>query len=351
MLPPLETLEGPEVVVGHRQDVLAALAEWGQGQADHIQAEEEILAEPARSDLLLEGAIGGRDQPHVGLALLGLAQALVGSIVQEPEQAGLGVHAEVADLVEEEGPPFGLLDLADGVGHGPREGAPAMAEQDAAHQIGGEHGAVDRDERPVRTPAVSAYPAGEHGLAGAALAAQQNDRLRGGRPRRGLEERGIAGLRVSNRPSPSVSSSRSLSSVSWRLRTLAVTTRRAAARTCSGVNGFGQVVHRPQFHRFDRRLERGEGGDDDDAHPRLAPQHLRQQHQPGVRLEPQIQEDDVEAAAVERLQRTGSGADAEDPRTIRLEAEPERLADSRIVVDDEGGPGGGHGLGRRQEFE
>jgi hypothetical protein len=47
-----------------------------------------------------------------------LADPLVHLVVQEAEEAGLEVRAEVADLVEEERAALGLLDLALRVGDG-----------------------------------------------------------------------------------------------------------------------------------------------------------------------------------------------------------------------------------------
>src|SRR5262249_35454342 len=102
----------------------------------------------------------------------GLADALVGAVVEETQQPSLGIGGQVADLVEEERAALGLFDLADGVGHRTREGPLAMPEERAAHQLTGEHGTVDGDEAPFGGPAVPAEPASQDVLARAALAPQ-----------------------------------------------------------------------------------------------------------------------------------------------------------------------------------
>ena len=53
-------------MAGQQQDVVAALAQRGQVDAEHGQAIEEVVTEPAVGDRALEVTVGGGDQPHVG---------------------------------------------------------------------------------------------------------------------------------------------------------------------------------------------------------------------------------------------------------------------------------------------
>src|SRR5260370_25301948 len=80
------------------------------------------------------------------------------------------------------------------------------------------------------------------------------------------------------------------------------------------------------------------GGDNYKTGARLPPQDLGQYLQPRLVLEPEVEEDDVEGAAFQGLQGAGRGADAEDAGVVRLQAQPDRLADAGVVVDNHGRP-------------
>ena len=54
-----------------RRDVLAPLAQRRHVDRHHVQPVEQVLAEPALGDLLLEILVGGREHPHVHLNRLG----------------------------------------------------------------------------------------------------------------------------------------------------------------------------------------------------------------------------------------------------------------------------------------
>ena len=64
-----------------------------------------------------------------------LAEPFVGAIVEESQQARLGVRREVADLVEEQRSAFGFLDLPGHVADRTRKRTLAMTEQRARHEI------------------------------------------------------------------------------------------------------------------------------------------------------------------------------------------------------------------------
>ena len=88
--------------VAHQHgDVLPALAQRRHVEADHVEAIEEILAEPARGHELIEIGVGGSDDADVEVfGGAGGGEDLAG--FQEAEELGLRVEAERADLVEEE---------------------------------------------------------------------------------------------------------------------------------------------------------------------------------------------------------------------------------------------------------
>ena len=73
-------------------------------------------------------------------------------------------------------PPLRGLDTPRLIAHGAGEGPLRVAEQFAGEQLLGQGRAIDDDERlPAARSAMN--PAGEHALAGAALAAKQNRRV------------------------------------------------------------------------------------------------------------------------------------------------------------------------------
>src|SRR5260370_28667818 len=54
-----------------------------------------------------------------------------------------------------------------------------MPEQGACHEVAGEHGTMDRDERPMRELVVRVDPACEQVLPCAAFSSKQHDSIRG----------------------------------------------------------------------------------------------------------------------------------------------------------------------------
>ena len=52
-------------VLGEQRDVLAPLAQRRHEDRDHVQAEVQVLAEPAGADLRRQVLVGGREHPHV----------------------------------------------------------------------------------------------------------------------------------------------------------------------------------------------------------------------------------------------------------------------------------------------
>src|SRR5262249_15397490 len=94
----------------------------------------------------------------------------------------LELRRELAHLVEEERPAGGRLEPAGLVLPGPGEGAAHVPEELALEQVFGERRARDRDEGAVAPRAPGVDRAREHVLARAALAEEEQRRLR----RRGL---------------------------------------------------------------------------------------------------------------------------------------------------------------------
>ncbi len=146
----------------------------GKRERHDAQPVVEVLPEPARLHLRLEVLVGGRDQPHVHRDLAGPAQPAEGLGLQHLEQLGLELGGEVADLVQEDGPPVGDLEQALlavlGVGEGPL----LVPEQLGVEERGVEPGAVHLHEGRLGPGAQVVDHPGHPPLPGPALAGEEH---------------------------------------------------------------------------------------------------------------------------------------------------------------------------------
>jgi hypothetical protein len=92
----------PQKVLRQEGDVLAALAQRRNPDLNGVEAEEQVLAEAARGDLLADVGIGRRDDSHVDAARLRRPQPLELPDLQDAQQLGLLAERDVGNLVEEE---------------------------------------------------------------------------------------------------------------------------------------------------------------------------------------------------------------------------------------------------------
>src|SRR5262249_24186396 len=107
----------PSVLAGYlrgkvrsqRGNIVKALAQWRQPNTGHIDAMEEILAEPALANVLFQVAVGGDDHANVNLDRLIAADALYFSLFKHAKQLGLHGQRHVADLIEKQSAFTGLL--------------------------------------------------------------------------------------------------------------------------------------------------------------------------------------------------------------------------------------------------
>ena len=148
-------------------DVLEPLAQGRQPQRHDVQPVEQILAEQALIDLLLQVAVGGGDDPDIGPDRGAAADRRVLALLQHAQQPRLRFHRHVADLVEKQRAAFGLLEAADVTVLRAGEGALLVAEQLGLDQLARDRRHVDGDERPVAALAVFVQRARHQFLAGA----------------------------------------------------------------------------------------------------------------------------------------------------------------------------------------
>src|SRR5439155_25580062 len=79
---------------------------------DDVQPVIQVLAEAPRLHLGLEVLVGGREDAHVDLQGAVAADPLELALLQDAQDLGLRLRPHVADLVEEERPAVGDLELA-----------------------------------------------------------------------------------------------------------------------------------------------------------------------------------------------------------------------------------------------
>ena len=162
-----------------RRDVLSPGPQGRDVDGDHGEAEVEILAELAGAHLALEITARRRDDAHVGRERLVAADAAELPRLEHPQQRGLHVEGELADLVEEDRAAARGLERALAQGDRAREGAAFVTEELTLDEGVRDRSAVDDDEG-LRTAAAPHDRARQHLLARSGLALQEHRRVRPG---------------------------------------------------------------------------------------------------------------------------------------------------------------------------
>ena len=123
------------------------------------------------------------------------ADAVETPLLGHAEQLGLQRRGHVGDFIQEDGAVVGHLEAANPLRHRAGEGAFLVPEELAFEQGLRDGGAVDLDQRAGRARAPGVDDIGQHFLAHAAFAGDQDAALGGGNQRRvvedGLHERAL----------------------------------------------------------------------------------------------------------------------------------------------------------------
>jgi hypothetical protein len=163
-----------EKVLSERNDVRAAFAERGHGNAHDVEAVIEIFAKDFFTDAGFEVAVGGGNGTEITVNGFGAADALEGTFLKDAQELGLKVGREFTDFVEENGAAFGHFETTGLAGDGTGEGAAFVAEQLGLKKVFGQGGAVDDDKGLVFALAVLVNGLGDELLASAGLAADED---------------------------------------------------------------------------------------------------------------------------------------------------------------------------------
>ena len=132
---------------GEGEDVFGAFAQGGQVNLEDGEAVEEVFAEAAGFDLIVEIAVGGGEEARGGVVFAVGADALEAAVLRDAEELGLELRGHLGDFIEEQGAGAGFLEAADALVDRAGEGAFFVTEEFGFEEVFGEGGAVDFHQR------------------------------------------------------------------------------------------------------------------------------------------------------------------------------------------------------------
>ena len=163
-----------------RGDFLTALTQRRNTDVDNGQTIEEIFAEVAVRERLVEVSIRRRDDARVDLDALAPADPRERQILKDVQQLGLQREGQIADLVEVDRAVVRVLELSELAPIRAGEGAALVAEQLGFQQLRRHRRAVHLHEESHVAARCRVNRAGDDVLADAALASDEHRRGRVG---------------------------------------------------------------------------------------------------------------------------------------------------------------------------
>ena len=274
-----------------------ALAQRRHANRHDAEPIEQVLAERARGDQLIELPIRRRDDADADADRLLAADALELAVLQDAQQLGLRRLVQVADLVEEDRAAVGQLEAAAPQRRRARERALLVTEELALDQLGGDRRAVDLDERTRRERAFAVHVRGEQLLAGAGLAGKQHADVRSRDLRRLLD-------RLAEQRAPADHPGRLADQLAeplvLALQLGSLDRVRSTSSTRSRASGFSRKSNAPLARRIDRVADRPVPGDHHHRRRVVAlPERAEQVDAVAVR-QTQIQQVEIGAARAAR---------------------------------------------------
>src|SRR5262249_39047608 len=152
------------------------LAQRRQLDRNDVDPVVEVFAELAFLDGAFQVDVGRGDETEFRLDRLGAADTLDFAFLNRPQQLGLKIEAQIADLVQEQRAVRRELDLAELLSMCAGKGAALVSEQRALRELAGNRGEVDGNERRVRIRRFLVNEPRQQLLAGSALAEDQHGR-------------------------------------------------------------------------------------------------------------------------------------------------------------------------------
>ena len=319
---------GGEEMPRQQRNVLGALAQARQAQADDVEAMVEVLAERALAHALLEVLVRGGDHPHVDLHLLVAADAIEAAVRQHAQQPRLQLRRHVADLVEEQRAALGLLEAAAALLLRAGERAALVAEQLGLEQVLRHRRGVDGDEGLCGARTMPVQRPGDKLLAGAGLAGDQHRDARLGKAADGAENL-LHRRRVAE----------DLGRLRQRLDGLGLApalVERAPDQLdrLVDVEGLRQVLVGAALERGHGAVEIGVRGHHDHRHRGMALLDRLQQLQPRQAGHAHVGDQHLRRAAGERIERFLRGGERAERDALAAQRLLDHPADGAIVVDD-----------------
>jgi len=208
--------------------------------------------------------VGGGDDPDIHLDESVAADAADLALLENPQELRLKGEGDVPHLIEEHGPPVGLLEQSSPRGQGTGEGPLFVAKEFALQEMLGQRGAVHRDKGAGRPRTVGMDAPGDELLAGSTLADNEDVRLAG---RHLLDD--VKDLQHGAAPAHDILEPVGLGEL--RPQTAIFFQQPSLGQgplerntELIGAEGLRDVVKGPLFHRLYRRLYRRKGSEEDD---------------------------------------------------------------------------------------
>ena len=142
-------------VLHQQRDIFLTVAQWGEAQAEDVEAVEQVQAEPSGCHFRLQVAVGRGDDPQVHLAPLQRPYGAEFALLQQAQQLDLHIQRQVADFVEKRRAVVGQFHQPAFVLHGAAERALHVPEELALHQRAHQRAAIDRHELAARVGIVN----------------------------------------------------------------------------------------------------------------------------------------------------------------------------------------------------
>ena len=311
-------------VLGQGVDVVAAIAQRRQRQAQRVEAVVEVGAEPAGFDVGGEVAVGRRDHADVDGELGAGTDGPDGALLEGAQELGLQAARQLADLVEEDGAAVGLGEQAGAIGAGVGERAAHVAEQLALEQRLGQRGAVDRDEGAGGAAAQAVQAARGDLLAGAALAVDQHVGAGAGEAREQRAHHVHRGARSDQLGEHRADGAR--------LGLLPAGLQHAAGEAVEGER-LGEEVDGAGAHRGHGAIDRARAAHHQHVERGPLPQQLGAQLDAVGASEVHVEEHHVDVAAIEAVARDRRGDRQLGGHVASNEAIHDGLCEELVVVD------------------
>ena len=322
---------------GEGKDVLGAFAQGGEVNLENGEAVEEVFAEAAGFDFVVEVAVGGGEEARGGVVFAVGADALEASVLGDAEELGLELRGHLGDFVEEQGAGAGFLEAADALVDGTGEGAFFVTEEFGFEEVFWEGGAVHFHQRAGGAGAPGVDDVGEDFFADAAFAGDEDAAFGGG------NEGGVAEDGAHEGAGGDDGGRERAFGGNGEGRGLGEAGGVAdAGEEFVEVDGFGEVIDRAVAHGFDGVADVGVGGDEEDGERGEFLARAAEGLEAGHAGHADVGDHHADGLCAQGGEGGFAGGDGKRREALAAEEGVEQAGLAGVVIDDEdGGHGGG----------